>query len=121
MTILTPAAIAALPFTVDLPAGFRVTSSRSSAEFQIYAIRKGEEPFVMVEVGPSTMYPIYSGEEVTAGGRTSMVTTEMGRRRAVEHLFQRATAPREVHVWVSSVSPADQAAAEQIAQSVDVR
>ena len=36
-------------------------------------------------------------------------------------LFQRATNPREIHVWTSSLDGADQAMAERIAGSVDAK
>ena len=44
-----------------------------------------------------------------------------GTRHAMEHLFQRETAPKEIHVWIMSLEGADQALAERIAQTVDVR
>jgi hypothetical protein len=58
---------------------------------------------------------------VEAAGRASVVVTEGGARHAMEHLFQRGTAPREIHIWVSSLDAAEQAVAEAIAQSVDLR
>lgn len=120
-TTLNAAAIAALPFGVTLPTGFQITTGRPGPDFKIYTIRRGDKAFVMIYAGPSSQFPIYSGEQAVVGGRTSVVVNEDGRRRAVEHLFQRATAPREVHVWVSSLEGADQQIAEQIAQTVDVR
>ena len=75
----------------------------------------------MVYTGPASQFPIYSGQTVEAAGRASIVTVEGNQRRAIEHLFQQPTAPREVHVWVSSLEGTDRAIAEQIAQSVDVR
>jgi len=118
---LDASAIATLPFSVDLPAGFTIVPARSGADFKVYSIRRRDRTFVMIEVGPSTMFPIYTGESVQAAGRTSIVVTDNGQRRAVEHLFERATAPREIHVWVSSLEGTDRGVAEQIAQSVDDR
>jgi hypothetical protein len=121
MTVLSAPAVAALPFRVDLPQGFRITSGRPGPDFNIYTIRRGDQSFAMVYVGPSSQFPIYDGEMVQAGGRSSIVVNEGGQRHAMEHLFQRATNPREIHVWVSSLEGADEALAERIAQSVDAK
>ncbi|MBU3972348.1 MAG: hypothetical protein KKE42_00965, partial [Alphaproteobacteria bacterium] len=121
VTVLDAAARAALPFTADLPAGFEIVSGRPGPDFRIYTIRRGGQSFVMVYTGPASQFPIYSGQMVEAGGRASIVATEDGQRHAMEHLFQRPTAPQEVHVWTMSLDGADRALAEQIAQSVDVR
>jgi hypothetical protein len=75
----------------------------------------------MIYAGPSSQFPIYDGEMVRAGGRASVVVTEGGRRLAMEHLFQRATTPKEIHVWIASVSGADRDQAERIGQSIDAR
>ncbi len=119
--MLTAAAVAALPFSVDLPNGFQITTGRPGPDFAVYTIRRGQQPFVMIYTGPASQFPIYSGQMVEAAGRASIVTVEGNQRRAIEHLFQQATGPREVHVWVSSLEGADRITAEQIAQSVDVR
>lgn len=121
VTVLDAAARAALPFSADLPPGFEIVTGRPGPDFRIYTIRRGAKSFAMVYVGPASQFPIYSGQMVEAGGRASVVSTENGVRHAMEHLFQRADAPREVHVWVMSLDGADRAMAEQIAQSVDVR
>ena len=121
VTVLDRAALAALPFTADLPPGFEVVTGRPGPDFRIYTIRRGGQSFVMVYAGPASQFPIYSGQMVEAGGRASIVATEDGVRHALEHLFQRPTAPTEIHVWTSSLEGADRALAEQIAQSVDVR
>ena len=121
VAVLDAAARAALPFSVELPAGFQIVTGRPGPDFRIYTIRRGERSFVMVYVGPASQFPIYTGEMVEAGGRASVVLTEQGARHAVEHLFQRAEAPREIHVWTMTLDGADRALAEQIAQSVDVR
>lgn len=119
--VLDAPAIAALPFTLTLPAGFNITTGRPGPDFNVYTIRRGGQPFVMVYSGPASQFPIYSGEMVEAGGRASVVATEAGRRVALEHLFSRATAPREIHVWITSLDGADRLVAEQIGQSVDDR
>jgi hypothetical protein len=121
MTVLSGPAIAALPFRVELPSGFRITTSRPGPDFNVYTIRRGDQSFVMVYVGPSSQFPIYDGEMVQTGGRASIVVNEGGQRHAMEHLFQRPTAPREIHVWVSSLDGADEALGERIAQSVDAK
>lgn len=123
VTVLDAPARAALPFTAELPQGFDIVTGRPGPNFRIYTIRRraDERSFVMVYVGPSSQFPIYSGETVEAGGRASLVATQDGQRHAVEHLFQRETDPREIHIWTMSLDGADQAMAERIAQSVDVR
>jgi hypothetical protein len=122
--VLDASARAALPFTVDLPAGFEIVTGRPGPDFKIYTIRRAGKSFAMVYAGPSSQFPIYSGEMVQAGGRSSVVALEGSERHALEHLFQRpdtAGAPKEVHVWTMSLDGADRALAERIAQSVDVR
>lgn len=121
MTVLDAGEVRALPFTVDLPSGFTVTTGRPGPNFTIWTIRRGQAPLVMVYAGPSSQFPIYSGEMVETGGRASVVAIEDGRRVALEHLFTRRTAPQEIHVWVTSVEGADRALAERIGQSVDAR
>jgi hypothetical protein len=121
VTVLDAAARAALPFAVDLPPGFEIVTGRPGPDFRIYTIRRGDRSFAMVYAGPASQFPIYSGQMVEAGGRASVVSTENGVRHAQEHLFQRATAPREIHVWTMSLDGAERALAEQIAQSLDVR
>ncbi|QTN19032.1 hypothetical protein HZ989_12445 [Brevundimonas sp. AJA228-03] len=114
-------AVAALAFTVTLPTGFSITRGRPGPDFNVYTIRRGGQPFVMVYTGPASQFPIYSGEMVEAGGRASIVASEDGRRVALEHLFTRNTAPREIHIWITSLEGADRLLAEQIGQSVDAR
>lgn len=122
VTVLDAAARAALPFSVDLPAGFELVTGRPGPDFRIYTIRRGDRSFAMVYAGPASQFPIYSGEMIEAGGRASVVSTENGVRHACEHLFQRDGAtPREIHVWTMSLDGPDRALAERIAQSVDVR
>ena len=121
VTVLNASAIAALPFTLDLPSDFQIETGRPGPDFRVYTVRRGRQPFVMIYAGPAAQFPIYSGEMVQMAGRASVVATEDGQRHALEHLFQRSTAPREVHVWVSSLEGTDRALAERIAQSVDAR
>ncbi|WP_035307206.1 MULTISPECIES: hypothetical protein [Brevundimonas] len=118
---LDAAAMAALPFTLDLPSGTVLTQSRAGADARIYAVRRGDTVLVMIYAGPASQFPIYDGQMIQAGGRASIVVTEGGRRLAIEHLFQRATAPLEIHVWVASPDGADREQGERIAQSVDAR
>jgi hypothetical protein len=119
--VLDSAARAALPFTADLPPGFEIVTGLPGPDFRIYTIRRGGRSFVMIYTGPASQFPIYSGQMVEAGGRASILATEDGTRHAVEHLFQRSTSPREIHVWTMTLDGADRSLAEQIAQSVDVR
>lgn len=121
MTVLDASAIAALPFTVDLPAGVIITAGRPGPDFNVWTVRRGTLPVAMIYAGPTSQFPIYSGEMVDAGGRASIVAVEGGRRVALEHLFTRSTSPREIHVWMSSVEGADRVLAERVAQSVDAR
>lgn len=122
VTVLDAAARAALPFTLELPAGFELVTGRPGPDFRIYTIRRGDRSFAMIYAGPASQFPIYSGEMIEAGGRASVVSTEDGVRHAREHLFQREGAtPREIHVWTMSLDGPDRALAERIAQSVDVR
>lgn len=121
VTVLDSAARAALPFTADLPPGFEIVTGRPGPDFRIYTIRRGTQSFVMIYAGPASQFPIYSGQMVEGGGRASILSNEDGVRHAVEHLFQRSTAPAEVHIWTMSLDGADRTIAEDIAQSVDVR
>ena len=119
--MLTPAAVAALPFSLELPAGVSVTTGRPGPNFNVWTVRRGERSLVMVYAGPVSQFPIYSGEMIEVGGRTSIVASEEGRRVALEHLFTRTTAPQEIHVWITSVEGPDRLLAERIAQGIDVR
>jgi len=119
--MLSPSAYAALPFTVELPTGFTLTAGRPGPDFQEYTVSRAGQSFARIYVGPSSQFPIYSGDIVQAGGRASVVTTDGVNRHALEHLFLRPTAPREIHVWTSSLEGADQALAERIAGSVDAK
>ena len=113
--------MAALPFTVDLTADLRIIEGRSGPDANVYSVKRGDRTLVMIYAGPASQFPIYDGQMVQTGGRASVVVTEDGRRLALEHLFQRATSPREIHVWVASADGADRALAERIGQSVDIR
>lgn len=98
-----------------------MTASPAGSDANVYAVRRGGRTLLMIYAGPSSQFPIFDGQIARAGGRSSVVVTEGGRRLAMEHLFQRATAPTEIHVWVASPDGADRDLAERIGQSVDVR
>ena len=117
--MLSPAAVAALPFRIDLPSGFQLFEGRSAPDAKVWSVRKAGKTFAMIYAGPSSQFPIYDGEQVTAAGRVSVIVPEGTRRIAMEHLFQRPVAPTEIHVWLMSLDGADRDAAERIAQSVD--
>ena len=121
LAALNAAAIAALPFSIQLPAGLTITPARAGANASIYRVQRGDQTLLMIYAGPSSQFPIYDGETVRAGGRASVVVTEGSRRLAMEHLFQRAADPKEIHVWIASVEGADRDLAEQIGQSIDVK
>lgn len=118
---MTSAEIAALPFVLDLPGGLGIVRAPAGTDGAVYSVRRGSETLLMIYAGPSSQFPIYDGDQVNASGRVSIVVTEGGRRLALEHLFQRPTAPREIHIWVASVQGADRDLAERIGQSVDPR
>ena len=118
---LNAAAIAALPFSIQLPAGLTISPARAGANASIYRVQRGDQTLLMIYAGPSSQFPIYDGETVRAGGRASVVVTEGSRRLAMEHLFQRAADPKEIHVWIASVDGADRDLAERIGQSIDVK
>ena len=121
LAALNAAAIAALPFSIQLPAGLTITPARAGANASIYRVQRGDQTLLMIYAGPSSQFPIYDGETVRAGGRASVVVTEGSRRLAMEHLFQRAADPKEIHVWIASVEGADRDLAERIGQSIDVK
>jgi hypothetical protein len=116
---LSAAERAALPFRIDLPPGFQLVEGRAAPGAHVYSARKAGKTYLMIYAGPSSQFPIYDGEQVTVGARVSVVTTEGQRRIAMEHLFQRATEPAEIHVWVMAQDGADRDEAERIAQTVD--
>ncbi len=118
---LSAAAIGALPFRATVPAGFQMIQRPSGPDAKVYAIQRGGQTFVTVYAGPASQFPIYDGQVVQAGGRSSVVLTENSQRIAVEHLFQRPSAPKEIHVWIASLEGADRAQAEAIGQSVEAR
>lgn len=116
---LNAAAIAGLPFRIELPSGVQLFEGRAAPNAKVWSVRKAGKTLAMIYAGPSSQFPIYDGEQVTAAGRVSVVVPEGTRRVAMEHLFQRPVAPTEIHVWVMSPDGADRDAAERIAQSVD--
>lgn len=118
---LTAAERAALPFAVTLPVGFEIMQRPSGPGAKIYDVRRSGRLFAMIYAGPSSQFPVYSGEVRHAGGRASVVAVEDGIRHAVEHLYERTTDPKEIHVWVNSLDGADRVTAESIAASVEPR
>lgn len=118
---LGPTEIAALPFRIDLPPGFRIVPRPAGPDAHVYSVRRGDLGFVTVYAGPAAQFPIYDGQMVQAGGRASVIVIEDGRRHALEHLFQRAVAPHEIHIWVASLESGDRDLAERIAQTIEVR
>ncbi|WP_205570686.1 hypothetical protein [Brevundimonas naejangsanensis] len=116
---LSAADRAALPFRMDLPTGFQLVEGRAAPGARIYSARKAGKTYLMIYAGPSSQFPIYDGERVTAGGRVSVVTPQGERRVAMEHLFQRSGDPAEIHVWLMSLEGAERDEAERIAQTVD--
>lgn len=116
---LSAAAVAALPFRIDLPSGFQLFEGRGAPNAKVWSVRKGAKTLAMIYAGPSSQFPIYDGEQVAAAGRVSIIVPEGTRRIAMEHLFQQSTAPNEIHVWLMSLDGADRDAAERIAQSLD--
>lgn len=116
----TPAAaVAALPFRIELPSGVQLVEGRGAPDAKVWSVRKAGKTLAMIYAGPSSQFPIYDGEQVTAAGRVTVVVPEGARRIAMEHLFQQAKAPTEIHVWLMSLDGADRDVAERIAQSVD--
>ena len=96
-----------------------MVEGRGAPDAKVWSVRKAGKTLAMIYAGPSSQFPIYDGEQVTAAGRVTVVVPEGARRIAMEHLFQRATAPSEIHVWLMSPDGADREVAERIAQSVD--
>ena len=118
---LTRAELEALPFAVTLPEGYTLTAGRPGPDFQVWTVRKGGLAQLMIYAGPNAQFPIHDGEMVEAGGRTTVVVMEEGRRRALEHLFRQSAAPNHIHVWIASVDGADRDRAEAIGHGVSPR
>lgn len=116
---LGASAVAALPFRIELPGDVQLFEGRGAPDAKVWSVRKGTRTLAMIYAGPSSQFPIYDGEQVTAAGRVSVIVPEGTRRIAMEHWFQRPVAPTEIHVWLMSLDGADRDAAERIAQSVD--
>lgn len=96
-----------------------MVEGRAAPGAHVYAVRKAAKTYLMIYTGPSSQFPIYEGEQVTAGGRVSIIVPDGARRVAMEHLFQRPVEPNEIHVWVMAADGAERDEAERIAQSVD--
>lgn len=118
---LTRAELDALPFAVALPPGYVLTAGRPGPDFQVWTVRKAGVAQLMIYAGPSSQFPIHDGQIVEAGGRSTVVVMEDGRRRALEHLFRQSTAPNHIHVWVASVDGPDRDQAEAIGHGVSPR
>lgn len=112
---------AGLAFSVDVPASFDLVERPSGPDFDVYQVSRGDTPFVGIYVGCCSPFPIYDGRQVDMGNRRSILITEDGVNRAVEHLFVRESDGRQIHVWLHSVTGEDRAIAERIAQTVDPR
>ncbi|WP_409020297.1 hypothetical protein [Brevundimonas vesicularis] len=119
--MLSPAEMAALPFRIDLPHGVQLAESRSAPGARSWTLRRGPVILAMIYAGPQSQFPIFDGDQVTVAGRTSVVVTEGTRRIAMEHLFQQASEPAEIHVWVMAASGNDRDLAERVAQTIDPR
>lgn len=119
--VLSAEELAALPFRIDLPQGVQLAETRSAPGAGTWTLRKGPVTLAMIYAGPQSQFPIFDGDQVTVAGRTSVVVTEGTRRIAMEHLFQQAKEPAEIHIWVMAASGNDRGLAERIAQTVDPR
>ncbi len=118
---LSRAELEALPFTLSLAAPYTVTAGRPGPDFQVWTVRKDGIAQLMIYAGPTAQFPIHDGQMVEAGGRTTVVVVEEGRRRALEHLFRQAGPPRQIHVWVASLDGEDRDRAEAMAHTVSPR
>jgi len=118
---LSAQAIATLPFQIDLPVGVQLAAVSTAREARVWAVRKGLVTLAMIFAGAQSQFPIFEGEQLTVAGRTSVVVDEGQRRVAVEHLFQRAASPQELHIWLMVSGGADRDLAERIAQTLDYR
>ena len=119
--VLNVAAIAELPFQIDLPAGVQLASVSTARNARVWSVRRGPRVLAMIFAGTESQFPIFEGEQRTVAGRTSVVLDEGTRRVAVEHLFQRAEAPQELHIWLMVSEGPDRDLAERIAQTFDYR
>lgn len=119
--VLNAAAIAELPFQIELPTGVQLAAVSTAANARVWAVRKGPKTLALIFAGRESQFPIFEGEQMTVAGRTSIVLTEGMRRIAVEHLFQRAASPQELHIWLMAQDGPDRDLAEGIAQTLDYR
>lgn len=118
---LGPAAIAALPFRIDLN-GAQIAERPAGADAKIYSVSRAGKPLLMIYAGPQSDYPIYDGEQAVVADRTSVLLNDGIRRRAVEHLFRRTgQQPSDIHIWVIAQDGPEGDLAEQIGQTVDPR
>ncbi len=118
---LNAAAIAALPFRIDLK-GAQIFERPAGAGAKIYSVSRAGTPLLMIYAGPRSDYPIYDGEQASVAGRTSIILADGTARRAVEHLFRREDKqPADIHIWLMATEGQSGALAEQIGQTVDPR
>lgn len=117
---LTLAERRALPFRIDLPADGALFAGRSGPDFDIYSVRREGRGLLMIYVGPTPDFPIYTGEERQRAGRRSIVVTEDGKTLALEHLF-RLRDGVQIHIWVSAVTDEDRALADAIGHTIEPR
>ncbi len=117
---LTLAERRALPFRIDLPADGALYAGRSGPDFDIYSVRREGRGLLMIYVGPTPDFPIYTGEERQRAGRRSIVVTEDGKTLALEHLF-RLRDGVQIHIWVSAVTDEDRALADAIGHTIEPR
>lgn len=117
---LTIAERRALPFRIDLPADGALYAGRSGPDFDIYSVRREGRGLLMIYVGPTPDFPIYTGEERQRAGRRSIVVTEDGKTLALEHLF-RLRDGVQIHIWVSAVTDEDRALADAIGHTIEPR
>lgn len=109
-----------LPFRIDLPADGALFAGRSGPNFDIYSVRREGRGLLMIYVGPTPDFPIYTGEERQRAGRRSIVVTEDGKTLALEHLF-RLRDGVQIHIWVSAVTDEDRALADAIGHTIEPR
>ena len=118
---LSAAAIAELPFRIDLR-GTQIISRQAGPDATIYTVRQRDTPLLMIYAGPQSEFPIFYGEQAVVGDRVTIVLSQDNRRIAAEHLFRReGKVPADIHVWLLATEGEGAALAEQIGQTIDPR
>ncbi|MDP1629811.1 MAG: hypothetical protein Q8L66_00140 [Caulobacter sp.] len=111
------AAVADLPFKIDLPAGFEVTPRPRGPDFIVFDVVKGADSYVGVYVGGFASFPMHKDLKVEGRGGGLKVALRDG--RPVEYLWFRETGwPTQLHVWIQVGADADPAIADRIAASI---